>query len=1191
MNRILYRAVPLMGLLAFLLAVPSQSFSAPPSTLLVNVLVYDEPLSVAPAPRLVQSEREKKIAELQAKIAELQKQVEELKQAPGTSSTVPGTIPAAYTEKMNWRPIGPANMGGRVTAIAVHPTDATTYYIATATGGLLKTANNGTTFTHLFDKQTSVSIGDVAIAPSQPETIWVGTGEANPRNSVSRGDGVYKSLDGGKTWTNMGLAESFQIGRIAIHPKNPDIVYVAALGRLYGPNSERGIFKTEDGGKTWAKVLYIDDKHGAIDLKMDPMDPNTLLAAMWERKRDGFDGFFGKSTDWPTTDQYGPEIMYSTAGGIYKTTDAGKNWKKLNDAKKDTGLPTAKTGRIGLDYSAKTKGLVYAIIDTEKVGMGKPVVTVLVGLNVEEEKGGLRVGVVSDEGAAAKAGIKAGDLLLDFDGTKMDTYDNFQAFLATKKPDDVVKVKLLRDKKELTVEVKLAAKPGVAPPPLLGIQIDNEAASGGIGVAAVVPKGPAEAAGLKAGDLITSIAGKKVAGREQFDEVMTKVKAGEKVKVTFTRGTEKNEVELVPIANKQRAAPPSGRPHLRDRTVGGQSENVQGSQGKDGFQTGGVYMSKDGGEKWERVNSLNPRPFYFSSIRVDPTDDNTIYVLGDVPTPIYKSVDGGKKFATLSSARGVHPDAHALWIDPRDGRHMILGCDGGFYATYDRGNAWDHLNVLALGQFYHVAVDNRKPYRVYGGLQDNGSWGGPSHVLRGSGPVNDDWLFIRGGDGFVCRVDPTDPDLVYSESQGGAIGRKNLRTGEQGFIRPQPVKKDEPLRFNWNTPFILSNHNSSIFYEGAQYVFRSVKKGADLKVISPDLTRTKAGCMSALAESPLNADQLWAGTDDGNLWITRDGGLKWTNLLDNLKAAGLAGPRCVASIEPSREKEGRCYVCLDGHRSDDDKPYLFVSEDFGQTWKNISANLPSTSWTRVLREDYVNPELLYCGTEFGIWASVNRGASWTKLNGNLPTVPVHEVAQPTTASEIVIATHGRSVWVLDVASLRQMNAKALSEPVTLFAPAPATRWKIESGRESPYSVDTRKFYGKNPEWGAGIDYVLNAPAKALTLKVLDASGKAVWSTDRAPKTPGFHRQNWGLTQSGSNRRGGVVPAGEYRVLLTVDGKEYAEKVVVENDPAADPKAIIVPGGEARSYLENEGEEEFERKHEEEEMVKDRYEDR
>ncbi|MFM8274336.1 MAG: WD40/YVTN/BNR-like repeat-containing protein, partial [Gemmata sp.] len=586
------------------------------------------------------------------------------------------------------------------------------------------------------------------------------------------------------------------------------------------------------------------------------------------------------------------------------------------------------------------------------------------------------------------------------------------------------------------------------------------------------------------------------------------------------------------------------RPFLMNSVVGGQVPNAQGDQGKDGYQAGGVYMTKDNGDTWTRVNSVNPRPFYFSNVRVDPTSDKTVYVLGD--TVLWKSVNGGAKFDSAKAA-SVHPDHHALWISPADSRHMLLGCDGGFYKTYDRGATWDHLNVLALGQFYHVAVDNRKPYRVYGGLQDNGTWGGPSRTLRGTGPSNEDWQFLRGGDGFVCRVDPNDPDLIYAESQNGAMGRINLRTGEERGIGPKKVKPDEDLRFNWNTPFILSHHNSQIFYCGAQYVFRSVARGDNLKPISPDLTRTKLGCMSALAESPKSADVLWAGTDDGNLWVTKDGGANWLNVLDNLKKAGLPGPRWVSTIEPSRAHEGRCYVCLDAHRSDDDKPYLFVTEDHGQTWKPIAGNLPPFGSTRVLREDITNPDLLYGGTEFGVWVSINRGQTWAKIGNNLPTVAVHEVAQPATASEIVIGTHGRSVWVLDVASLRQLTPAALKEPATLFAPAPVTRWQFAPG-SFPYSREVRKFYGTNPESGAAIEYLLAKPAKAVSLKVFDVTGKAVQEFKDPPAGAGFHRVRWNPPK-----------AGAYRVVLTADGKELPQMLTAEPDPNADPKAVITPG--------------------------------
>ena len=609
--------------------------------------------------------------------------------------------------------------------------------------------------------------------------------------------------------------------------------------------------------------------------------------------------------------------------------------------------------------------------------------------------------------------------------------------------------------------------------------------------------------------------GKKIADYEGLIAYIASKKPDDVVKFTVKRGDKGAHCSRVKLT--LRPSDPANRPFLISGEVGGQRANVIKEQGPDGFQTGGVFVSKDGGEKWERANSLNPRPFYFSNIRVDPNDDKVLYVLGD--TALWHSTDGGTRFTGISTrAIGVHPDQHALWIDPRDSRHMLIGCDGGFYVTYDRGvTPWDHLNIQAIGQFYHVCVDNRKPYHVYGGLQDNGSWSGPSNTLRGggtaNGPVNEDWVFLHDGDGFVCRVDPNDPEIVYTEHQNGNMARQNFHTGEsQGIGRP--ANAGGTLRWNWNTPFILSSHNPSIFYSGAQILYRSIARGDNVKAISPELMRTKAGTITAIAESPRNADQLWAGTDDGNLWITRDGGVKWENLLDKLKAAGLPGPSWVASIEPSRGADGRCYVCIDAHRSDDDKPYLFVTEDYGQTWKQLAGNLPSFGSTRVLREDIANPNVLYCGTEFGIWVSVNRGTGWARLNNNLPTVAVHEIAQPTTASEIVAATHGRSIWVLEVSSLRQMSihkekaengettVDPLSGPVTLFTPATTVRWKLEAGREFPYSKNVRKFYGTNPAPGAAFEYLLTKQVKSASLKVLDVNGTVVpqlrLNSDRAP---------------------------------------------------------------------------------------------
>ncbi len=1128
----------------------------------------------------------KEIAGVEKQIADLKKRLDELKKGSPTAAPT-GVVPEGAIAKMNWRCVGPANMGGRITAIAVAPTDPATYYVGTASGGVLKTTNNGTTFAFAFEKESTISVGAVAVAPSDPNTVWVGTGEYNPRNSVSYGDGVYKSTDAGKTWKNVGLKQSYSVGKVVIHPKDPNTVYVAALGRLYGPNEERGVFKTQDGGQTWTKVLFVDDRTGAIELQMDPFDPNVLLAGLWERKRDEFDGFFGTPDQWPGPDQYGPVVAHGPGGGLFKTADAGKTWNKLTGEKGASGLPTVHTGRIGLDYSAKTKGLVYAIIDTESIGKGRPALTVYLGISGDDENGGAHLTAVVDDGPAAKAGFKADDTITAADGKKIASYDALLDFMVNKKPDDIVKFTVKRTKKAekadkkdekpepetLTIEMKLAPRPPAAEPKGKGGQPGLSPGGLVLGIVSFddpvkvveVPKGgEAEKAGVKAGMTVAAVEGKDVNNVREFrtelrvgPKLDNPRKAGDKVKVSFRDGDKKTFEVVLPLESAEFRAPTgpgaakgpnplANRPFLMNTTVGGQQVNAQKDQGKDGFQTGGVYVSKDNGDTWTRVNSLNPRPFYFSGIRVDPSDDNLVYVFGD--TVLWKSTDGGKKFASAAAA-DVHPDHHALWIDPKDGRHMLFGCDGGFYATYDRGQTWDHLNTTALAQFYCVATDTRKPYRVYGGLQDNGCWGGPSRTLRGTGPANEDWVFLNGGDGFVCRVDPNDPDWVYCESQNGFMNRRNLKTGEQAGIRPRPVQPGEELRFNWNTPFILSAHNSNIFYCGAQYVFRSVARGDNLKAISPELTRTKQGSMSAVAESPKNAEVLWAGTDDGFLWVTRDGGANWVNVTEKLKKAGVPGYRWVSSIEPSRKADGRCYVCLDAHRSDDDRPYLFETEDFGQTWKPIAGNLPAFGSTRVLREDATSPDVLYCGTEFGIWVSVTRGSNWAKLNNNLPTVAVHEIAQPTTASEIAIATHGRGIWILDVASLRQMTPEALSAPATLFVPAPVTRWQFGPG-SFPYSRDIRKFYGTNPPPGGSIDYLLTKAAKEVSVKVLDVNGKAVREFRSPGATVGFHRLQWSPPK-----------AGGYRVVLTVDGTEFSQMALVENDPNAAPNAIITDGPE------------------------------
>jgi photosystem II stability/assembly factor-like uncharacterized protein len=994
--------------------------------------------------------KRKQIEEIRKQIEELSRRLNELEGAKGEApKAVEGaTLPDGWLKNLKWRSIGPANMSGRIVALSIFEDDPSTWWVATASGGLLKTQNNGVTFEHQFDGENTVSIGDVCVAPSDKNIVWVGTGEANPRNSASYGDGVYKSTDGGKTWTNMGLKDSYQIGRIVVHPKDPNIVYVGALGRLWGHNEERGLFKTTDGGKSWEKILYVD-----------------------------------------TND---PEVKWGPGSGLHRSTDGGETWKKITE-----GLPDCTLGRIGVDFHRKDPKIVYAIVESEKIGSGPPQAApsnVYMGFRGEEAEDKAQLAEVVPDGPAGKAGLKAGDIITEFGGKAVKDYDELVERLRDRKPGDEVTVKGTRAGEPFEAKVTLAERPG--------------------------------------------------GRRPQGDP---------------------------------------NKPFLDN--LGGQRENVQDRQ-KDhgGKDAGGIYRSEDGGATWTRVNSLNPRPMYFSQIRVDPSDDKFVYVLG---ISMYRSQDGGKTFRP-DGGRGVHADGHALWIDPKDGKHMIHGCDGGAYVTYDRMANWDHLNTSAIGQFYHVALDTRRFYNVYGGLQDNGTWGGPSRTRSPNiGPINEDWLSIGGGDGFGCQVDPTDPNIIYFTSQNGGVGRRNLQTGEVAFFRPRPIEEGKPLRFNWNTPFILSAHNPKIYYVAGNHAFRSLDKGDGLRPISREITSTDKGSATALAESPLDPNVLYVGTDDGALWVTKDGGREWTRIDEKV---GLPRPMCVATIEASRYEPGRVYVAFDGHRSDLDDPFAYVSEDHGQTWKAINNGLPRGS-TRCLREDIRNPDVLYLGTEFGAWASVDRGRSWASLNTNLPTVAVHELAQHPTTGEIVAATHGRSLWIADVSALRETTPDVLKEKAHLFKPLPVQRWHADPSR----GRTNRRFVGDNPPNGATIFYHLADKAEKVSVKVFDVEGNAV-RTISASGSPGLQRVEWDLAriESRSERRaseareaeaersqegepeggesrpeaerpaaqrggggGGNILAmgrpraaepGTYRIVLTVDDKEFSQSILVLPDP-------------------------------------------
>ncbi len=1286
----------------------------------------------------------------------------------GASSVTP-SLPKEWVDTLKWRCIGPANMGGRITSLAVFADDPSVYWVATASGGLLKTINNGITFEHQFDHEATVSIGDVAVAPSDQNVVWVGTGEANPRNSVSWGNGVYKSVDGGKTWKHMGLEKTFQIARVVIHPTDPDIVYVGALGRLWGANEQRGLYKTEDGGENWEKVLYVDDETGVIDAQMKPGDPDTLLVGTYQRQRDGFD-------------TNAPAVKFGPGSGLYRTTDAGASFTKLT-----AGLPSCDLGRIGIDYYAKDPDTVFVVLESEHIA-NEPDDAPYAGIRGEDVEVGARITEIVEDGPASKTDLKVGDIVVRVcDATTLSYADMVGEFRKHSAGDTAI-LEVSRDKTSVLIELAFGHRPE----------------------------------------------------------------------------TKEEEAEDIPDTRRR----PKRTPFAS--MLGGQRENLQEQQGDDGHEYGGVYKSTDGGENWKRINTINPRPMYFSEVRVDPSDEQHMFVLG---ISLYRSKDAGKTF-TSDGGRGVHSDHHALWIDPKDGRHMILGGDGGLYVTHDRMEKWDHLNHMAIGQFYDVGVGPRRNYRVYGGLQDNGSWGGPSRARSGGGPINEDWFRVGGGDGFVCRVDPNNADLVYYESQNGNIGRVNLRTGKRGISRPRPPKGTK-YRFNWKTPFLLSHHNSKIYYAAGSVVLKSLDRGNGLKSISPEITRTDRGSATALAESPVDADVLYVGTDDGALWGSKNGGHEWTKLIgfpgdpddddkasneseegeatdaasdssgtsesadtgvseptasdrasrrsaagagdmvarimkrdangdgkiqeseapkrmkpmfgridadgdggidrselavmaermgrrgrgdhqapppgdrakngharsghgdaeparkksntvasasdktespestkhvasgsasdphvadaqsepapqpsaveandpltgewsahaliegasggddgfalsfkidDDGKVTGtmdsqmgngpisdasfkpktgklrftfesemagmeftatvssgsmngfadigngmftfdftakrtsgrdgsdvadagdeayewksltelLPGPRWVSSIEASRYAEGRCYVTLDGHRSNDDEPYVFLTENHGETWRSIRASLPTSAGsTRVLREDIENENLLYLGTEFGAWVSIDRGRSWTRFNSNLPTVAIHEFAIHPTAGEIVAATHGRSLWVLDVTPLRQMAKQVLDDAATLYKPSVAIYWQPRPGRGGG---GARSYTGENPSGQAQIFYSLSQSAGNIELRVADLSGRTIRELE-VDSAPGLHNTEWNLRRKPRKRgsrdrsrggrgggghdrfnRGRLVESGKYLVELMVDDEIFTQFLSVETDP-------------------------------------------
>jgi len=770
------------------------------------------------------------------------------------------TIKSSHVSGLTFRSIGPAFTSGRIADFAVNPKNHSEYYVAVASGHIWKTVNNGTTFDPVFDNYGSYSMGCLAIDPNNPYVIWAGTGENNHQRALGFGDGVYKTVDGGKSWSHMGLKESRQIGKIAIDPRNSNVVFVAAEGSVWGPGGERGLYKTTDGGKTWKCVLQISENTGVNNVLMDPRDPDLMYASSEQRRRHIFTKIGG-----------GPETA------IYKSTDGGENWRKLT-----SGLPGSDMGGVGLDISPVNPDILYAII---------------------------------------------------------------------------------------------------------------EAALG----------------------------------------------------------------------------------------------------------EGGFYRSADRGESWSKMSDHTAQGQYYNEIFCDPVQLDRVY---SVETISHVTNDGGRTWRSVGNNRR-HVDDHALWIDPDDNRHFMIGSDGGIYETYDQGANFIFKSNLPVTQFYRVSVDNSLPfYWVYGGTQDNNSLGGPSRNLSEDGVTAADWVVTLGGDGFFQAIDPTNPDIVYSEYQYGNIYRYDKKSGEAIDIKPAPAKDENTFRWNWNTPFILSRHSNTRLYIAANKLFRSDDRGNSWKTISGDLTRqmdrntwpvmgrywgidavakdvstSLFGTIVSLDESVVKGGLIYAGTDDGLVQVTEDNGQNWFKAD---KFPGVPEYTYVSDLLASRHDENVVFAAFDNHQRDDFKPYLLKSEDKGRTWKSISSNLPEKGMVKTIQQDPLDPDLLFAGTEFGVFFSVDGGKIWTQLKSGIPTVAVMDMAIQERESDLVVATFGRGFYILDnYQPLRELTPDLLKEEAHFFPIKDALMF-VETGNK--YGQGSTVYTAKNPDFGATFTYYVKESPKTLREK-------------------------------------------------------------------------------------------------------------
>ena len=862
----------------------------------------------------------------------------------------------------SWKPrnIGPAGMSGRITAIDAVVADPNTIYLGAASGGVWKTINQGASWEAVFEEQPILNIGSIAIQQSNPSTVWVGTGEGNPRNSISLGEGMYKTIDGGKSWKKMGLEKTRNIHRIIVDPSNPNTVYAGAIGNPYAEHPERGVFKTTNGGESWDKILFTNDTSGVADMIMDPSNPNKLFVAMWQHRR----------TPW-SLNSGGP------GSGLYMTFDGGKNWKKLGEKE---GLPAGNLGRIGLAISRSNPNRVYALVEATK---------------------------------------------------------------------------------------------------------------------------------------------------------------------------------------------------------------------------NGLYKSDDGGQTWSLMNSnpefVSTRPFYFQEIACDPQNENRLWLIYQM---ISKSDDAGKNFEVVIPYNGIHPDHHAFWIHPTNPNFIIDGNDGGIGITRDKGKTWLFDEKLPVGQFYHINVDNEMPYNVMGGMQDNGSWRGPAYTWMSGGIKNYYWDNLWGGDGFDVMPDKDDASWVFAMSQGGSVGRYNVKTGESWYVKPPAPDLKTTLRFNWNAAIAQDPFSNSTIYFGSQHLHRSTNKGASWEIISPDLStndsakidqRNNGGIsiditgaenfctIMTIAPSSKDKNVIWAGTDDGNVQLTKDGGKTWMNFRG--KIPGLPVGAWIPQIQASRYNAAEAFVVANDYRRGDFKPYIFRTTDFGKTWTRLVDEKKVIGYALCVLQDPTEPNLIFAGTEQGLWVSVDNGASFQQWKNGYPSVSTYDLAIQEREADLVIATFGRALWILDdIRPLRKLaaNKGMLNKAFVAFDSRNVVQAQFKNA--PGYEWSTWGIWdAENRPANAPISYFIKASsdtsAKAkkdsVFVKIYNDKNEVIrnlkWAADS-----GFNRAYWGMEEKGfrtpgsggggrrmgggGGGRGGAEPAGQkalpgiYKVVMAYKGISDSTMITLLDDP-------------------------------------------